>query len=418
MTNRTLADWLVWQESLHPSEIELGLDRVREVFNRLDIHKPFTITVAGTNGKGTCARAVEAILARAGYRTGCYTSPHLDRYNERITINGEQIADNELVRIFERVDIARGDVPLTYFEFGTLAAIQFFSDSAVDYQVLEVGLGGRLDAVNLVDPDIAIITNIALDHQQWLGEDRESIAREKAGILRPGIPVLVGERQELWPDSLGEIISGLKGNEIYVSGREFTTAEEKSGQWSWLGGDVTIGGLPMTSLPMPSLTLAIQASLLADPGVREVIPEVLHELKVPGRREMFTLGGVNILMDVGHNPAASEFLSGYMRSTWKGAYKAVFSALADKDIPGIVQPFFDTVDQWYLSELETDRAASIKDLEDSLSGARGNTAVFDTIGSAMQQAVEDSQEGDLVLVFGSFFTVAEAREWIRHRQIV
>lgn len=338
--NTSLTDWLSWLETLHPTEIELGLERTADVYKRLCHRRPacYVITVAGTNGKGSTIAMLETILLHAGYAVGSYTSPHLHHYNERVRIGGIDIDDKSLCRAFERVNAVRHDVSLTYFEFGTLAALDIFTRHELDIVLLEVGLGGRLDAVNIVEPDIAVITSIALDHEEWLGNDREAIGIEKAGIMREGIPVICGDHQP--PASLLQRASELQV-QLHCLGKEFaydTDAET----WSWWA-DFGHGKLSHLGLPQPALSGGFQldnaATVLATlqcltdmPTDRVDIEEGLEHVRLPGRFQLLATE-VPCIYDVAHNPHAAAALTLSLQALpVKGRTRMVFGAMADKDI--------------------------------------------------------------------------------------
>lgn len=411
----TLGQWLAWQESLHPSEIELGLDRVSRVLTRLELtHPDFTVvTVAGTNGKGSSVAMLQSILLESGLQVGAYTSPHLLRYNERIQINGQPVNDETLCQSFERIDQARADVSLTYFEFGTLAAIDILQRAGVDIAILEVGLGGRLDAVNVLDADVALITSIAIDHENWLGKDRESIAREKAGILRSGQPAICSDPDV--PESLVQYAHEL-ATRLYLIGRDFE-ARRAADHWNWQGVSGETFDLPMPALPgefqmnNAAGVLAVLEQLSGKiPGLvpldRDKLKRGLKKASLPGRFQVLPGTPVQIL-DVAHNPQAARVLADNLASsTCNGKTRAVLAMLADKDIPGVINGLRGKIDQWYLATLDVPRAATAQQLETALAGE--NTRLFDTPGSAYQAACRDAGEQDRIVVFGSFYTVAAA----------
>lgn len=405
--------WLAWQERLHPRTIELGLERPGQVLKNLDIHPAFTvITVAGTNGKGSSVVMLESILRAAGLRVGTYTSPHLLRYNERIRVNGEAVSDAVLCEAFARIDEARGDISLTYFEFGTLAALDIFARSRPDAVILEVGMGGRLDAVNLVDADAALVTSIALDHCDWLGTDRESIAREKAGIFRAGRPAVYAE-----PDAPATLLEYARGLEapLYRLGHEYGY-ERRGGTWDWWGSEWRFDGLPLPALLGP-VQVQNAAGVLAVlerlrdrfPLGREHLCRGLAAATQPGRFQLIP-GPVPQILDVAHNPqAAQELAAGLRAAPVTGRTHAVFAALADKDIPGVVAPLKELVDRWHVAGLDVPRGGSGDEVAAILSdiGVPGVTA-YRSVAEARRGALEDAVPGDRVVVFGSFHTVAEA----------
>lgn len=414
MRFQSLDEWLEWQAQLHPSTIELGLDRVAAVWQALYPHAfpAKVITVAGTNGKGSCVAMLDAILRAAGYRVGCYTSPHLLRYNERIRINGEEAADKRICQAFERIDQARKETSLTYFEFGTLAALDIFAAEPLDIVILEVGLGGRLDAVNIIDPDVALITSIDLDHTDWLGSDRERIGLEKAGILRPGRPAVCGDPAP--PLSLMQRAQQLDVP-LAQLGREFHF-EERGDSWEWQSG-----GRCHSKLPRPNLQGRFQLQNAAAvlkvldwlredcPVGREALCAGLEEVRLAGRFQVIP-GEVETVLDVAHNPAAAHVLAeALQQSPCAGRTLAVFSMLADKDVVSVVEIMSPWIDGWYLGALEAERGLSKAEMQRQLS-AGGVTAPyegFEGLAKAYEAAWREAQPGDRLLVFGSFHTVAE-----------
>ncbi len=410
MRFHTLDDWLRWQESLHPREIELGLARVRTVLERLDLARPdFTVvTVAGTNGKGSSVAMLESILHAAGYRVGAYTSPHLLRYNERIRAGGEAVSDDELCAAFARIDAARGDISLTYFEFGTLAAIDCLQRRGVEIAVLEVGLGGRLDAVNVLDADLALITPVDVDHVAWLGHDREAIGFEKAGIMRAGRPVVVSDpnppRSVL--DRAGEL-----GAPLALAGRDYHY-QAQGDQWCWTGG-----GQRRHALPLPALRGDFQLAnaagvlmVLARLGERfpvsqQAVRSGLLAVRLPGRFQVLPGRPVQIL-DVAHNPHSARALAQNLaRQPCAGRTRAVLGMLDDKDIAATVACLQALVDDWYLATLAAPRGAPASRLREALGGAG---QCFDSVPAARAAALAAAAENDRVVIFGSFYTVAAA----------
>lgn len=411
----TLDQWLSWQESLHPSEIELGLDRVSRVLARLELTHPdfIIVTVAGTNGKGSSVAMLQSILLECGLRVGAYTSPHLLRYNERIQVNGKPVDDESLCQSFERIDQTRGDISLTYFEFGTLAAIDILQRSDVEIAILEVGLGGRLDAVNVLDADVALITSIAVDHENWLGKDRESIAREKAGILRPGQPAVCSDANV--PQTLVEYANEL-GAQLYLLGRDFEGRIIKD-HWHWQGVSGQLFQLPKPALPgefqvnNAAGVLAVMEQLAGKLSDRVILDEDtikrgLEKTSLSGRFQVQPGKPLQIL-DVAHNPQSAQVLADNLANmNFRGKTRAVVAMLADKDIPGVLNCLQGMVDEWYLASLDVPRAATAHQLEAVLSGQ--NTRLFENPESAYQAAKHDSSEQDRIVVFGSFYTVAAA----------
>lgn len=411
-----LQAWLTWQEGLHPAAIELGLGRVGRVWDRLGPRAlPFpVISVAGTNGKGSTVAMLEAIYGAAGYRTAAYTSPHLLRYNERVRLDGREVLDEELCAAFSRVDAARGTESLTYFEFGTLAALDLFLRARPDLAILEVGLGGRLDAVNLFDADLAIITSIGRDHMAWLGETLEEIALEKAGILRLGRPVLLGHRQPL-PVLLARATE--LGCPAQALGRDFDWTEEPPG-WRW-----TCPGLPLLSLATPALrgtvqcdnaaTVIMATHLLSDrlPIAVAHLRQGLQRARLPGRFQVLP-GQPTWILDVAHNGLAAQALAANLASfTCQGRRHAVFGLLADKEPAAVAGPLLEWVDCWHLGAAASPRALPVAELSGALKtlgterGRALNLREYCGIEEAIAVAGASALTGDCILAFGSFTTV-------------
>ncbi|MDO6442446.1 bifunctional tetrahydrofolate synthase/dihydrofolate synthase [Marinobacter sp. 2_MG-2023] len=420
----TVDQWLSWLELIHPTEIDLGLDRVLVVLRRLFRKKPAVrvVTVAGTNGKGSTVATLEALLQAAGRRTGAYTSPHLQKYNERIRIDGQDIDDAGLVCAFEKVEAARGSVTLTYFEFGTLAAFVALAEAGVQDWILEVGLGGRLDAVNVLDASLAIITSIDIDHVAFLGDNREVIGFEKAGILRPGIPAVVAD-----VDAPRSVIQQAEAQKValILGGRDYTIQEAREDS-----GDITTRlhvqearfRLPSGPLPVQSVAAAVVAVRVLEPGLeKDVIETALCGVKVPGRFER--LGrNPDLYVDVGHNPHAAGWLCKRLQALKGEDQKvfAVYAALADKDVEGVASAMAPVVDDWYLAGLDVprglDSVALWQRLESgSLFGklhdgsSSPQVKAYSSVAAAISEAKANAGEKDIIIVFGSFFTVAEAR---------
>ncbi|GAB6141778.1 bifunctional tetrahydrofolate synthase/dihydrofolate synthase [Methylosoma difficile] len=411
----TLQGWLSWQETLHPLAIDLGLDRVEAVYSKLNPQrtKPVTVTVAGTNGKGSCVAYLEAIYRQQGYRVGAYTSPHILKYNERIKINGEQVSDDLICEAFSRIEAVRGDISLSYFEFGTLAALDIFSRSGLDIQILEVGLGGRLDAVNIVDADAAIIASIGIDHINWLGNNRESIGREKAGVFRPHTPAIVGDPQP--PESVLAVIAEKQADALLID-KDFSYQQEQ-GYWQWIGQ-----GQQLVQLPEPSLKgehqyrnaasalcaiMQLQSHL---PVSETAIKSGLMQTQLPGRFQLITNQGIPVLLDVGHNPEAISTLAEYLQTHFPNRkIHAVFSMMKDKDIAGVVEIISPLIEDWYFVPLNNPRAAS-EDLMREIFLQTSTLKVsfgFNGFAEAFQAAKKRAQPEDLLLVFGSFFLISE-----------
>ena len=409
MRFHTLEEWLRWQERLNPREIDLGLERVREVWQSLStgLDGATVITVAGTNGKGSTIALLESILRQAGYRTGSYTSPHLVRYNERIRLQGEPVSDERILEAFEAIDLARGDLPLTYFEFGTLAALWIMAREKVEVALLEVGLGGRLDAVNIIDADLAIITSIDLDHQSWLGADRESIGREKAGIFRPGRPAVFSARE--MPESVAVAADEL-GARLYRNGIDFQVMAEAE-TWNWQAPLRRLEALPYPGLAgahqLDNAAGAVMAlTLLAErlPVSEESVREGLRSAWLPGRIQRLWRQEVEWVLDVAHNPHAVESLHETLQQRPAGGKTfALLGMLKDKDFPAVIDGFDGLVDEWHYASLEGERGLPA----DALNSHRAGRT-HDSVSEAVRHLQERAMPGDRVVVFGSFHTVGQA----------
>ncbi len=412
----TVDQWLTYLEAIHPTEIDLGLDRVLIVLRRLFRRKPEAriITVAGTNGKGSAVAVVEALLQAAGRRTGAYTSPHLQSYNERVRLGGVDIPDEDLVKAFEAVETARGNVSLTYFEFGTLAAFVAFANAGVDHWILEVGLGGRLDAVNALDADLVILTSVDIDHVAFLGDNREVIGFEKAGVLRPGIPAVYADndppRSVLQQVAAQKVNLALMGRDYHLSPQIDSKGPNSSVTLEYAGQRIR---LPAGPLPVNSVAAAVVAIRSLEPELDvSAIEGTLSTISVPGRFER--LGkGPDIFVDVGHNPHAARWLAGQLerlKSPGKEVH-AVYAALADKDVEGVGRALARAVDHWHLAGLDVPRGLSGEALKDRVATAGlSPVSVSETVLQALDAALSNASADDLVIVFGSFYTVAQARE--------
>jgi dihydrofolate synthase/folylpolyglutamate synthase len=411
---RSLAGWLEYIERQHPQPIALGLERVADVFSRLRIQISCPIiTVGGTNGKGSTCVMLESILQAAGYRTGLYTSPHLLRYNERVRIAGSEAGDEALVEAFVAVESARGAVPLTYFEFGTLAAFFLFSQAKLDAAILEVGLGGRLDAVNVVDADCAVLTSIGVDHVEYLGSTREAIGREKAGIFRAGIPCVVAD-----PSPPGSVLEEARriDSRLLLIGRDFGYRAQGT-QWSYWGPAGKRSGLAH-----PALRGAIQlrnasAAFAALDCLRERLPiamqdvrRALAEVALPGRFQVLP-GRPQVILDVAHNPEAAAVLAANLgESGFAPETIAVFGMLKDKDIAGVVRAVAPRVTRWHLATLPGPRGAESSYLKKILFREKIQNPIFEhaSVAEALAAARKEAAENDKIILFGSFLTVAGA----------
>jgi dihydrofolate synthase/folylpolyglutamate synthase len=414
----SLDDWLSWQEGIHPRAIDLGLERAAGVFKALnpDNIKPLTIVVAGTNGKGSSVAFLEAIYRAQGYRVGTYTSPHILKYNERIKIDGQPVSDSMICRAFERIEAVRHDVSLSYFEFGTLAALDIFWQSNLDIQLLEIGLGGRLDAVNIIDSDATLITSICIDHVDWLGETRESIGYEKAGVFRKNISAIIGDPEP--PQSLIDCAIEKK-SPLRRIGKEFSFQKKVMG-WDWFcQADRNISFL---NLPEPALkgehqyrnasaalmTVVDMESLL--PVSEESVRQGLQSAHIKGRFQLIK-GDVPVLLDVAHNPQAVDSLFNFLLENYanKKIY-AVFSMMKDKDIKGVIDIISPTIYHWYISPINnSSRAVTEPIMQGYFDQCHLENVSFGykSFSESYYAARNCTKTGDLIVVFGSFLLVSE-----------
>jgi len=411
-----LADWLDWQQSAHPKEIELGLGRVARVLARTGWRPPTrpVITVAGTNGKGSCVALLDAMLRAGGYQVGTFTSPHLVDYRERVRVDGRWISEASLVAAFERIADARGPDSLTFFEFSTLAALLVFETRAPDVLLLEVGMGGRLDAVNVVDADVAVVTSVGLDHVEWLGNDAESIAREKAGIFRPGRPAICGMSDP--PRSLLATAEQL-GSALRLRGRDFDVRASGDGNWDYVDRSGELERLPPPALEgvvqTGNAATAIAAlRALGDrlPLERSAIERGLREVRLPGRFQRTTgRDGVEWVFDVAHNPDAAIVLAANLaRRPVPGRTLAICGMLVDKDVAGVIGPLRDAVSVWLAATTGGSRGMSDSDLVRRAAPAGVEMIAAGTVPEAVRVAARSARAGDRVVVFGSFLTVGPA----------
>ncbi|MCK5728956.1 MAG: bifunctional tetrahydrofolate synthase/dihydrofolate synthase [Methylococcales bacterium] len=419
----TLQTWLDWQEQFHPRPIDLGLDRATQVFKRLypSYNKPLTIIVGGTNGKGSCVAFLEAIYKAQGYKVGTYTSPHIVHYRERIKINGVPTDDQLICNSFERIDNARETTSVSYFEFGTLAALDIFSRAKVDIQLLEVGLGGRLDAVNIIDADLSIITSIAIDHVNWLGNTRDSIAVEKAGIFRANTPSVIGD-----------------GN---PPARLFSTAKEKqtpllclnkafeyqinSHGWHWKSSIQTYENLPAPNLMgehqfnnASTILMAITQLQSFLPVQRQAIEYGLQDTQLRGRFQLIN-SSPQVLLEVGHNPQAVQKLSEYLKKQFSHRkIHAVFSIMRDKDINGVLDIMKSLIDRWFISPLDSPRALTDDAMQATFKQKKIDNVVlgFQSFKETFSAAKVAAAKEDIILVFGSFYLVSEYLAEFEDRQ--
>ncbi|NOY63408.1 MAG: bifunctional tetrahydrofolate synthase/dihydrofolate synthase [Gammaproteobacteria bacterium] len=413
----SLNEWLAWQEQLHPSEVDLGLERLDEVFQRGWPPPSFTvITVAGTNGKGSCVAMLESILRAAGYNTGAYTSPHLLRYNERVRLNGVAVDDAVLCRAFERVDQVRGDCSLTYFEFGTLAAIEIFFNANVDVAILEVGLGGRLDAVNILDADGALLSTVGIDHCDWLGSDRESIGYEKAAIFRSAAAAVIGDPDP--PASVRQTAQQL-GVELHCPNQHFSYTMEDDVHWRWQSASRQLSGLSLPCLPGAFQRRNAAAVLMLLECLSQQLPLTEDQIRVGlmnasavGRCQRSEVAGVCHYYDVAHNAQAAAVLAQELEGTpCAGVTHALFGMLKDKDASATIRAMSGVIDSWHTVGLDTPRSLSGDELA-AVVRRNGIERVqaYAGVKAAYQSLLSQCTKEDRIVAFGSFYTVAAMLE--------
>ncbi len=410
---KTLQEWLDWCEQLHPVAIDMGLDRVKTVAERMDLRFECpVITVAGTNGKGSTCAMLEAVLLQAGYRTGVYTSPHLVHFEERCRLHGESASAEAFAQAFAAVEAVRGDVSLTYFEFSTLAILHLMARANLDVAILEVGLGGRLDAVNIIDADCAVITSIDIDHTAILGKDRESIGFEKAGIMRAARPVIVSD--PVPPQSVVDHAAAV-GADLWLFGRDFNFSGDKQ-QWAWAGRDRRYSGMAYPALRGANQLINASGVLAALDALRQRIPVTaqavrngLAMVELPGRFQIVP-GQPVLVMDVAHNPHSVAALAANLDAM--GFYPtthAVLGVMADKDLLPMLQKVNPMVDKWYFTDLPLPRAAKAADLQQAWQAQNTRTDTASSVHAdpmlALQAAIDAADPADRIVVFGSFYTV-------------
>lgn len=417
MSNRSLDQWLTWLETLHPSEMDLGLLRIRQVAEKLDLHRPNSkvITVAGTNGKGSFVCVLSHLISLAQHSVGTYTSPHIEKFNERIQVNGKDVSDALLCDAFLAIDNARGDISLTYFEFSTLAALYIFKQLSLEYIVLEVGLGGRLDAVNLIDADIAVITSIAIDHESWLGNSREDIGFEKAGICRPVTPLICADPEP--PLSVINMAQHLSCSLLTIN-QDFDIDTRGNSSTIRYGSLKQSLELDTCFLPLPSVAAALECSVQL--GFRydsAQLKSAVESLRLAGRYEQSTLAEIPVVMDVAHNPAAAEFLAQRLKreqskSEIEKPVAMIVSLMSDKDLAGVLSPLIPYVDYWYCCDLVGNpRAAKASDLKKILIESHSidplRVKCHEYVLGACNEILNESVSFEKLLVVGSFFLVSE-----------
>ena len=410
---KNLQDWLAHCEQLHPQAIDMGLGRVKAVAHRMALRLDCpVITVAGTNGKGSTCAMLEAILLESGYRTGVYTSPHLVHFEERCRIHGQSASANDLAQAFAQVEAARGEVSLTYFEFSTLAILQVMAQAGLDVAILEVGLGGRLDAVNIIDPDCAVITSIDIDHTSFLGTDREQIGLEKAGIMRAGRPVVVSD--PVPPQSVLDHAAAL-GADLWRFGQDFNFSGDKL-QWAWAGRGRRYSGMAYPALRGANQLVNASGVLAALEVLRPRLPVTaqavrngLAMVELPGRFQIVP-GEPVLVLDVAHNPHSVAALA--LNLDAMGFYPtthAVFGAMADKDLQVMIERVGAVIDRWYFTDLPVPRAATAAQLQQQWQSqnhrADAQSSTHASPEAALQSAIQAANPADRIVVFGSFYTV-------------
>ncbi|WP_180181390.1 bifunctional tetrahydrofolate synthase/dihydrofolate synthase [Acinetobacter sp. YH01021] len=418
----SLNTWLEYWSHVHVTGIDLGLERVIPVAEKLGVTSPEAkvLTVAGTNGKGSTTTTLAAILNAQGFKVGLYQSPHVYRFNERVKLRGIEVEDQLLIDAFVQVDQARREcgLSLSFFEATTLAAFVIFKDQCCDVWVLEVGLGGRLDVVNVVNPDVAVITNIGLDHTDWLGDTIEKIAFEKAGIIRPDIPVVFGGQQQI-PQAILNKAQECNASLYAINRDYFYKAFEDGQSWAFASSGTTLK-LPTGSLALDNISTAVAAILLSELNVsQQAIAQGIQTAKLPGRFEIRQIQNKTVIFDAGHNPHGVEFLLKQLRDylNYNQKYNeviCVFSMLADKDINSVVKLLKDTVQLWKIAPLFVPRAAEVTVLADALSGEA--VEQFDNVKLAFKSALDQTDNNQLILVCGSFHTLEAVWEYLEECQ--
>ena len=424
MTTRNLKQWLSYLEQLHPNEIDMGLARVQNVAQRLKLPRiaQKIVTVTGTNGKGSTCALLASLVTGQGLTVGVYSSPHLLRYNERIRINDEEVSDTQLCAAFTAVEAARGEVSLTYFEMGTLAAFWLFTQQPLDIVILEVGLGGRLDAVNIVDADIAVVTSIGIDHKDWLGDTRDSVAYEKSGIFRSERPAVCGDIDP--PEQL-LTQAALLETPLVLRGRDFDLAFGEQ-SWHWRGVDgqgnpIQLQDIPLLSLPVENAAVALQVYALLDlPWQPQVMFDSLRQTTMQGRLQEVRLQwqgrSLKMMLDVAHNPHAAQYLANRLAGQpIKGRRLAVLGVLDDKDLSGVLDCMQTQIADWAVAALPTARSCRVEYLQSTLVSRQAHVSSFATVAQAIEAQCAQASEDDQIIIFGSFYTVAEALHWLdRH----
>ena len=415
-----LSDWLSWLETCSPKEIDLGLERVQDVLGRLGLERPgHLLLIAGTNGKGSSVAMARALLTASGVSVGSYTSPHLLHYNERIAVDGVDATDAQIIAAFERVEAARADVPLTYFEYGTLAAMVLFAEANPDVWILEIGMGGRLDASNSMDPTAVLITNVSLDHCDWLGNDIDAIAVEKAGVMRNGVPAIFGAENA--PSAVLRRAKEL-GADLLLVGSDYGYSRNDDGTWDWRGRTRTLQALQAPGLAgafqirnAAGVLALLEAAGLADTLDTAGVNSVLPTLRLPGRAESVSAHGVSWLLDVAHNPAAATALAETLQSSAvAGSTTAIIGILDDKDVEGVIAALCEPVERWIAVTADSPRAVPANELARQVANVCDRAClVAGSLAAAMDFARRDHTKNDRILVTGSFFVVGPVLERLR-----
>ena len=412
MKENSLEFWLDYIQTFGPKEIELGLERIKPIYEKLIKSKISSkvVVVGGTNGKGTAVEFLSRLLMTKNKSVGTFTSPHLFNFNERIKINGMPVSDELIIKSFKLIDESRGSTQLTYFDFSTLASLIIFNEFNVDFMVLEIGLGGRLDPVNVVDSDIAILTNVELDHQDWLGVDRESIGKEKADIFKFQKPVILGQHKV--PRSVLENCVKME-NQVFRVGEEFSyQVDDASRRWSYsFEGEkkVSFSNIELNGFSVSSLSCALTAFCLLEEEVNVDMDSALDALDLNGRCELIDK---RFLLDVSHNESSAKYLASFIQRNFDDQIEinAVFGVMADKDVNSIIEPLIKRIKKWYVTSPDIDRSMPAEELGRLIASKRTNDEVqtIKSVTGACLKAQEETEEGGLVLIFGSFYTVSEA----------
>lgn len=421
MPARNLQQWLSYLEQLHPNEIDMGLARVQDVAQRLGLPRlaEKIVTVTGTNGKGSTCAFIESLVVEQGLKVGVYSSPHLLHYNERVRIAGQNVTDEQLCAAFSEVERARGVTSLTYFEMGTLAAFWLFAQASVDVVILEVGLGGRLDAVNIVDADVAVVTNVGLDHSDWLGDTRNSVAYEKSGIFRAERPAVCGD---IDPPEQILTQAALLNTPLLLRGRDFDLAVSEH-SWHWRGVDqqgqpIQLHDIPLLALPVENAALALQVyALLGLDWQADTVLQALSKTRMQGRLQevsvMWQGRSLQLMLDVAHNPHAAIYLAERLQSRpVQGRRLAVFGVLDDKDLTGLLDCMQPQISRWAVATLPSPRSSKAEHIEQVLLSRDACVMTFTSIAQAIEAQCAQATEDDQIIIFGSFFTVAEALKWL------